>query len=190
MKPTSKPKRPTALPSLQIRNVMELRGTTRKGLLIHFTAEQWKAATKGMTVLKPSKKIVGALEAVPAPGRPGDWIIGPRCPPDCTPVMRYRRAASRPRKPGGPRSPVGYTPQPDDFIIPECICDGKPEEPGEIPPRPIRVGCRLVIRFERQSDIVPRPVITCEAVTCEGRCELVSTNGQDGRIQLLCDCIG
>jgi len=187
MKPTSKLKRPAAFPPLQIRNVMELRGTTRKGLLIHFTAEQWKAATKGMTDLEPSKKAVAALEAVPAPGRPGDWIIGTRCPPDCTAVMRYRRATKQPRN---PRSPVGYTPQPDDFIIPECICEGKPDLPGGAPPGLIRVGCRMVIRFEGQGGGIPRPVITCEPETCRGTCELIARRQPNGRIQLLCDCRG
>ena len=176
----------------QIQNVAELRGVSRKGLLIHFTAEQWKAATKGMGRLKPGPRSKAALEAAPVPGRPGDFVIGPKCPPGCTPVMRYQRAAKRrPPRPGKTGSPVGYTPHPDDFIIPECICDpDEPDLPGGGQGGLNRSGCRLVIRFQRQRPprAFPTPVITCDRTTCTRNCRLASRRLPDGRIEIFCDC--
>ncbi len=177
----------------RIRNVMELRGRTQRSTLLHCTAKQWQAATKGMTAIKAAPKTAAALEAVPLPGRPGERIIGPRCPPGCEPVMRYRRAGTA-RK--GRFSSVGYTPHPDDIIIPECICPpDEPDLPGGGQPGTQRSGCRFVLRFRawpRRAGTPPRvpamPIFTCETTTCQGECRLESRRRPDGVIEIYCAC--
>ena len=164
------PKRPSRLPVF--RNVCEIRATPRVPVIPYFTAKQWKAATRGVTVrarakLDPSHV---AVRFHPAPWGGGDIVtyhdleLPVRIGVNCVPVLRLGRIPGDPH----PVLRFGY-----ELCVPE-------------PSRPVG-SCELIIHpfvGPIPDDVSPW---SCEQGSCTGRCELVLV-GEPADGVLQCQC--
>lgn len=159
----------------------QLHGTIKGAAIVYLTDAQWQLATSGMTEITTLPRERVQMEAAPMPG--GGFNLRPvRCPPGCTPIMRYERRQVR----GGD---VGSTPLPDEVWIPQCDCP--PTEPqvalpvfAQPPP-----ACRIILRRVTEGKIGHGTlIIQCEPVNCGGTCHLVWRRLPTGVMQMGCEC--
>ena len=163
-------------PSLPtIINIADFRAASTGPTLLHFTAEQWKAALKNGKRVKSLPRSKVTFEAVPMPSRDGDMLVSPRgCPKGYSSVLRFIPAGS----------PNGLTPEPDtyDTIQPQCISEnGDDGRPSVYP----FTGCQMVVNLPRQPF---RPPISCASTTCRRRCVLQFVRGPGNFFQAGCVC--
>lgn len=164
----------------QLLNVAELRATPRKLTLVHFTQEQWKAATKGAKEGRSLRKGQPYIEFTPTPD--GGGIVHVDCgSPSPDEECMARPVIDRPVPPPGPRPGPG-----PEFGLPERFpvrweCRCRPaRDPGQ-PTVAVRPACELVV------DRWPRFRFRCANNSCNRNCSLriVQTGG---RFQLACVC--
>ena len=147
-----------------VKNVAELakmKAAPRKPMLIHFTADQWKQASKGIRQGKGIPKKGFRFVGIPDPD--GGFLFQPECVPspneECIlqPIPR----------PGSPRAL--------EFV---CLC--RPKDPLIPPPEPL---CTLVLSINPLE-------LYCEKRACTGNCRIyvVTSGGPLPRTVVTCGC--
>jgi hypothetical protein len=162
-------------------NIVDLKSTPRKPTLIHFTAEQWKQATRGAKQSSSVKKGHPYVEYTPLPDDTG--IVHADCgSPSPDEICSVRPVIDRPVPPPGPEPGPG--PGPDPFLREqypvrwECMC--RPRR-NNTPPVVVRPACELVV--ER----APRLRIRCNRISCTRQCNLRLAQ-VNGRWRIFCEC--
>jgi hypothetical protein len=158
--------RPFRAKAPNIRNISEIRGPIRKTTLIHFTAEQWKRAIRGIPVGRRLPKEGVTFEAYPIPD--GGVIGEPNCIAQPCQICVSRQ-------PIGPRGEISF----------ECLCRPDPK----CPPTngggggPATQPCRLVLRR-----VGGFPQFVCDG-SCTGtrQCRLTIVR-ERVRIVITCAC--
>lgn len=172
-------------PVPQVRNIADLKSTPRNVTLIHFSAEQWKGAIKGVKEARSIRKGRSFIEYIPLPD--GGGIIHADCgSPSPTDRCSVRPVVDLPR-PVPPQPGPGPRPGPELSRLPEQVpvrfeCTCRPASGGgSKAPVVLKPPCELII--ER----APRLRITCRSNSCSGRCVL--TIVRDGlRFRISCEC--
>ena len=153
-----------------VKNVAELakmKATPRRPLLIHFTAEQWRQASKGIRRGKARPKKGFRFVGIPDPD--GGVVLRPECVPSGPDEECILRPVPRL---GPPR------------IAFECYC--RPTGsliPGAEPAKPF---CTMEVGF------YPRLRFFCRKVLCVGNCRLQivqSSAGMFPTFTLACVCV-
>lgn len=180
-------KKPSTVPRLL--NVADLKATPRTPTLVHFSDEQWRAATRGAKAARSLRKGQPYVEYTPLPD--GGGIVHVDCgspSPDeeCMARPVIDMPVPPPRGPR-PRPGPGPDPGPEIGLIPErapvrweCRCRPK-NGPGLPTPAP-RPACELVV------DRWPRFRIRCANNSCGRGCALRIVRTTNGRFQLACVC--
>lgn len=155
---------PAPVKAPRLVNVAAVKSTPREGTLIHFTAEQWKAATKGIPIGKAVPKMGARLNFYPTPD--GGGLVQGDCIAMPCEICRAR---------------MRFDPQTGELFY-ECLCRPDPHCPEDPPPPPASNLCRFAIRVGGQ------PRIGCVSNGCGQRCRLTAVSQQGGRWVITCAC--
>jgi len=148
----------------RLRNIADVKGPLRRGTLLHFSAEQWQQAIKGLPAGRAVPKYGVGLEGYPIPG--GDVIAQPICIQNPCEICRARV--------------TGFGP--DGAMAFECVCRPDPDCPRQPPPPPPSPLCALAVRSVRGT-----LQLVCESRGCQRRCQMAVVR-QNGRYLIVCRC--
>ena len=152
----------TTAPSVpRLRNVADVKGPLRCGTLMHFSAEQWQQAIKGIPSGRAVPKYGIGLECYPIPG--GAVIAEPICIQNPCEICRARITGF------GPQGAMAF----------ECVCRPDPDCPRQPPPSPL---CAIAVRRVRGT-----LQLVCESRGCQRTCQMVVVR-QNGRFLITCRC--
>lgn len=185
---------PTKIEVPRLINIADFKSTPRKAILMHFTDDQWKQASKGATEVRALKKGSSYVEYTPLPDGGGVVNVSCQSSPEETCIARPVLERPEPLPGPGPRPGPGPGPGPGPAPLPtsrgsisraegfpvrwECQC--RPTRgPGVLVP--VLPPCELV--FER----TPRLRVRCVRRTCSGICVMRRTI-VNGSIRLSCEC--